>query len=181
MNFVISDYDKPKCYTSEFTRGTKPAKNDAYNEVRAKKALDTNSIIGVRRSELGRIKVSDIDFISPDYAEIHTIGKGGKHNTNVLFTTEDVAKLKTYVDDAIGKGQAYLLTKEEMQNDADLHSMRAKKAKAVYEHVCADMAAHSERRDYYTPKSIKLFRRPEKCSEKTFRKTMSALAKIVKD
>ena len=162
LQLNISDYDKPKCFTSEFTRGTKPAKNDAYNEVRAEKALDTNSIIGVRRSELGRIKVSDIDFISPDYAEIHTIGKGGKHNTNVLFTTEDVAKLKMYADDAISKGQTYLLTKEEMKNDADLHSMRAKKAKAVYEHVCADMDAHPERRDYYISEIHKTFQKTGK-------------------
>lgn len=72
LQLNISDYDKPKCFTSEFTRGTKPAKNDAYNEV------------------------------------------------------------------------------------------RAEKAKAVYEHVCADMDAHPERRDYYISEIYKTFQKTGK-------------------
>ena len=162
LQLNLDDYNKPIRHTSEFTRGAKSAKNDAYNAKRAEKALGTNRLIGVRRSELGKIKISDIDFISPDRAEIHTIGKGGKHNVNVLFTAEDVAKLKIYVDDAINKEQIYLLTKEEMHNDADLHHMRELRAKTVYEHVCADIAAHPERRDYYVSEIHKAFQKAGK-------------------
>ena len=162
LRLKIDDYDKPKRITSEYTRGIKPAKNDSYNETRAKKALETNLLIGVRRSELGRLKISDIDFVSPDRAEIYTIGKGGKHNVNVLFTAEDVTKLKMYVDDAINKGQTYLLTKEEMHNDADLHHMRELRAKSVYEYVCSDMSAHPEHRDYYISEIQKSFQKAGK-------------------
>jgi len=177
LRLNMSDYDKPKCYTSEFIRGTKSAKNDAYNAKRAEKAFATNHLIGVRRSELGKVKISDIVFISPDRAEIHTIGKGGKHNTNVIFTAEDVAKLKTYVDDAISKGQTYLLTKEEMHNDADLHHMRELRAKAVYEYVCADMDAHPERRNYYISEIHKSFQKAGKTLKEDLSKDYVCIGK----
>ncbi len=159
MRLKLCDYEKPIRHAADTTRGTQTAKNDAYNEKRAEKALSVNRLIGVRRQELGKIKLSDISFLAPDWAEVYTVGKGGKHNTNLLFTVADVAKLKAYVDEAAAKGQTYLLTKEELQNDADLHSARAQRAKDVYTYVCADMKAHPERRDYYKDTIRRIFDR----------------------
>lgn len=157
LGLCLCDFRKPIRHYSDISRGIKPAENENYNKRKGAKALAINQLIGVRRSELGRIKLTDIRFISPSRAEVYTKGKGGKRNMNLLFTAEDVAALKQYVDEAAKKGQVYLLTKEEMKNDANLHAARAERAKAVYASVCADLAAHPEHCKWYLIEIVKVF------------------------
>lgn len=157
LGLCLCDFNKPIRHLYTITRGIKPAKKENYNRKKGAKALAINQLIGVRRSELGRIKLTDIRFISPSRAEVYTKGKGGKHNTNLLFAEDDVAALKQYVDEAAKKGQVYLLSKEEMKNDANLHAARAERAKAVYAYVCADLDAHPERSIWYLIEIVKVF------------------------
>ena len=158
LRLNIGDYSKPKRNYIKCMRGVNPAQNDDYNATRAATALEVNRLIGLRRSELRRCKISDIRFISDEYAEIHSKGKGGKHNINVLNTAEEVAKLKQYVAKAESQGREFLLSPEDMRNDADLHNMRAKRAQDVYAAVITDMQEHPERRDFYKSEIKTIFK-----------------------
>ncbi len=157
LGLNISDYEKPKRHYTDVVRSTRPAKNDTYNSVRAKKALRANRIIGLRRAELCTLALKDIHFISDTCVEIHTIGKGKKHNINLISNPDEIAELKEMIEDAKRNGLEYLLSKDETRNDADLHHERAKKAISVYNSVCDDMAAHPERRAYYQNEILRVF------------------------
>ena len=157
LKLNISDYEKPIRHYADATRSIKSAQNDAYNAVHAEKALTANRIIGLRRNELARLQCSDIHFISEERAEVYTIGKGGKHNVNIVSGREKVSALKMMVQEAESRYNRYLLDKTDLNNDADLHHERAECAKDVYNSVCADMAAHPERRTYYQNEIFRIF------------------------
>ena len=157
LELNISDYEKPIRHYSDATRSVKSARNDAYNTIHAERALTANRIIGLRRSELARLQCSDIRFISDERAEVYTIGKGGKHNINIVSGKEKVSLLKAMVQNAESQCNIYLLDKTDLNNDADLHHERAECAKDVYHSVCADMAAHPERRTYYQNEIFRIF------------------------
>lgn len=157
LDLNISDYEKPKRHYTDVMRSTQPAKNDIYNSVRASKALRANRIIGLRRAELCTLALKDIHFISDSRVEIHTIGKGKKHNINLISNPDEIAELRTMIEDAKRNGLEYLLSKDETRNDADLHHERAKKAISVYHSVCEDMAVHPEKRTYYQNEILRIF------------------------
>ena len=149
LRLNIGDYSKPKRNYMKCIRGVYPAQNDDYNATRAQKTLKVNRILGMRRAELRRLKLSDIHILSENRAEIHYRGKGGKNNIQLLSTPADVTTIKEYVEEAMLQGREFLLTQEELKNDADLHHMRALRAQDVYYSVCKDMQEHPERREFY--------------------------------
>lgn len=55
---------------------------------------------GLRRRELGHLKVDDIKFIDFETVHIFSVGKGGKHNRTVLKGIVAVEKLKEYINRA---------------------------------------------------------------------------------
>ncbi|MBE6007764.1 MAG: hypothetical protein E7235_01035 [Lachnospiraceae bacterium] len=162
LGLCISDYEKPSRHYAAAKRSVLPAKNDEYNSYRAYKALLLNSIIGLRRRELERLKVSDIVFVSPSYAEVHSVGKGGKKNVNIVSTEESVSVLKRFVDMAKANGQEYVLTSEDMDNDADLHSERSYCARMAYNRVHNEIKDNDERRNYYKNEIRKIFEKNNK-------------------
>ena len=107
LKLNISDYEKPIRHYADATRSIKSAQNDAYNAVHAEKALTANRIIGLRRNELARLQCSDIHFISEERAEVYTIGKGGKHNVNIVSGREKVSALKMMVQEAESRYNRY--------------------------------------------------------------------------
>ncbi len=157
LGLNISNYEKPIRHYADATRSVKSARNDTYNAVHAERALTANRIIGLRRSELSRLQCSDIHFISAERAEVYTVGKGGKHNINIVSGEEKVRILKAMVQEAESQCNTYLLDKSDLNNDADLHHERAECAKDVYNSVCADIAAHPEQRTYYQNEIFRIF------------------------
>ena len=136
----MTNYDKPRRCYAENTRGTKGAIRDSFNEHRAAEALDLNATIGVRRSELGRLKCSDITIDEHgDIGLVRTIGKGGKPNINVLLDKKEVEKVQAYIDEARAAGRKYIFSKEQMKHDANLHQKRAERANYIYEYVKKDI------------------------------------------
>ena len=158
LELNISDYQKPIRHYSDATRSVKSARNDTYNTVRAERALTANRIIGLRRSELSRLQCSDIRFISEERAEVYTIGKGGKHNVNIVSGKEKVSALKAMVQNAESQCNIYLLDKTDLNNDADLHYERAECAKDVYSSVLKDMKENPDRREYYKSQIQQIFK-----------------------
>ena len=145
--FVV-DYKHPIRRYSEVTRSVNSAKRDHFNDHRAKDSLRLNRAIGFRRSELGRIKLTDITRYS-DHAVIRSVGKGGKRNETHIADPKKLAVLDEYIDEAKREGRTTLLSKEQMNHDADLHHARALCAVDEYNRVVEDMKAHPDRREYY--------------------------------
>ena len=98
-------------------------KNDStkYNTETGETTRDVALISGLRRRELGHIKVDDIKFIDCETVHIFSIGKGGKHNRTVLKGIVAVEKLKEYIDRAEKMGNDFLLTKAEAHVPDGLH------------------------------------------------------------
>lgn len=136
----MGDYDKPQRSYAENTRGRNGAIRDGFNAHRAEESIDLNTTLGLRRDELAHLKCSDIVF-SPDgnSGKVYTIGKGGKHNVNILLNKEEVMKVQQYIDQAQAAGREYIFSKEQMNHDANLHKYRAERASYIYDYVKADI------------------------------------------
>lgn len=148
LGLNIADYDKPARHYSKTIRSTYDAQNDDYNSIRAETALTVNRLLGLRRSELKRVRLNDINIISDDYAEVYTRGKGGKKNVNILITEDEVSQLKLYMIEAESQGREFLLPSD-VFFDADLHHARAQRACDVYSAIYARIQANPACREYY--------------------------------
>ena len=159
--FVI-DYEHPVRRYAEAIRGVKPAVRDGFNEKRAAAALELNRAVGLRRAELGRLSVADVHWTDTGNIVITSIGKGGKHNETLVTDPEKLRIVEKYYYDAIADGREILLTKEQMNHDADLHHARAECAIDEYNRVITDIKDHPERRNYYKNFVIDFFRKNKK-------------------
>lgn len=144
----VVDYTHPIRRYSEVTRSVKTAVRDKYNSRRACEALELNRAIGLRRNELARVSINDI-HIGEKCAYIYSKGKGGKNNVTYISDPKKLDILYKYMRQAIADGRETLLSKEQMNHDADLHHARAICAIDEYKRVAEDMRINPERRDYY--------------------------------
>lgn len=110
-------------------------------------------ISGLRRRELGHLKVDDIKFIDCQTVHIFSIGKGGKHNRTVLKGIVAVEKLKEYIDRAEKMNNDFLLTKAEARVPDGLHYCRAMCAQITYNAVLQEMENDPAKRAEYIQKS----------------------------
>lgn len=120
-------------------------------------------ISGLRRRELGHLKVDDIKFIDFETVHIFSVGKGGKHNRTVLKGIVAVEKLKEYIDRAEKMGNDFLLTKAEAHVPDGLHYCRAMCAQITYNAVLQEMENDPAKRAEYIQKIKDEFKR---CSRK---------------
>ena len=114
---------------------------------------------GLRRRELGHLKVDDIKFIDCQTVHIFSIGKGGKHNRTVLKGIVAVSKLKEYIREAEEKGSDFLLTKAEARVPDGLHYCRAMCAQITYNAVLQEMENDPAKRAEYIQKIKDEFKR----------------------
>lgn len=142
----MRDFDIPERKLADMKRGKHEVRNDRYNEKNHAEILAINRIIGVRRSELMEIRVRDV--IEKDgVMYIHTKGKGGKDNQQLITEDSEKEVIRQYMRDKSENER--LFPKEMFRNDADLHSQRAERAKIVYQRVLEDMKRNPDRRTYY--------------------------------
>ena len=104
---------------------------------------------GLRRRELGHLKVDDIKFIDFETVHIFSVGKGGKHNRTVLKGIVAVAKLKEYISRAEKMNNDFLLTKAEAHVPDGLHYCRAMCAQITYNAVLQEMENDPAKRAKY--------------------------------
>lgn len=155
----MANYDKPqRCY-AENTRGRNGAIRDGFNAHRAAESVDLNNTLGLRRDELARLKCSDI-VLSPDgnRGVVYTVGKGGKHNINILLNREEVLKVQQYIDQAKAAGREYIFSKEQMNHDANLHKCRADRAVYVYDYVKKDIENNPAARECWQREINRVFK-----------------------
>ncbi len=144
----VVDYTHPIRRYSEVTRSVKTAVRDKFNDKRAAAALELNRAIGLRRNELTRVSINDIR-IGEKCAYIYSKGKGGKNNITYISDPKKLDILYKYMRQAIADGRETLLSKEQMNHDADLHHARAMCAIDEYKRIAEDMRINPERREFY--------------------------------
>lgn len=140
------DYTHPPRTIANIKRGSGERRNDKYNEKNHSDILDANRLLGLRRSELRKLRAKDI--VERDGVVIvQTKGKGGRQNEQIYIFTDEkeaILALKT------GKEpNEKIFTQNSFNNDADLHRERALRAQDVYNRVLEDMRQNPDRREYY--------------------------------
>ena len=148
MGLYNKDFEHPSRHYADCRRGLAPALNDEKNSRNHADILDANRIIGVRRSELEKIRLEDIKTTDKGL-EVHSIGKGGKYNVNVIKKDIEIEVIQGYMKQAQAESRDTLFSKEQLKNDTDLHSCRADRAKTYYSQIVGEMRAEPERRAYY--------------------------------
>ena len=150
----ISDYRHPPRHGAHL-------KNDStkYNTETGETTRDVALTTGLRRRELGHLKVDDIKFIDFETVHIFSVGKGGKHNRTVLKGIVAVSKLKEYIREAEEKGSDFLLTKAEARVPDALHYCRAICAQNTYYTVLQEMENDPAKRAEYIQKIKDEFKR----------------------
>ena len=157
----VVDYTHPIRRYSDVTRSVKNAVRDKYNSQRACEALELNRAIGLRRNELARVSINDIR-IGEKCAYIYSKGKGGKNNVTYISDPKKLDILYKYMRQAIADGRETLLSKEQMNHDADLHHARALCAIDEYKRVAEDMRINPERREFYKDYIRSIFKKYKK-------------------
>ena len=133
-----------------------------YNTKLGEKARDLGLLTGLRRRELGHLKVDDIKFIDCETVHIYSIGKGGKHNRTVLKGIVAVEKLKEYISRAEKMNNDFLLTKAEAHVPDGLHYCRAMCAQITYNAVLQEMENDPAKRAKYIQEIKDEFKRCER-------------------
>lgn len=140
------DYDHPKRTIAKLSRGSCERAHDASNEKNAAHILEANKLLGMRRSELQRLRTEDI-FVRDDKVIVKSVGKGGRSNEQVFTLSEEKTAVLALKD---GKGaHEKIFAASEFKNDADLHRQRQIRAVTVYDRVVTDMCNNPERREHY--------------------------------
>ena len=100
----------------------------------------------MRRNELKRLRVEDFE-ISDKHIIVHTIGKGGKENVQVITDKAEIETAKSWL---VGKKtEDRVFSADNFDNDVNFHKQRELRAKDVYERVVEDMKNNPEGREYY--------------------------------
>lgn len=154
----IADYKHPMRSISELKRGVGEKQHDKINMEKAARSLSVNRLLGLRRSQLGKLKASDIKEVEIDGRKmvvVETIGKGKKLNQQIFYEPyEMVAVLRLKKEK---KDDERIFDKQELCNDADYHSMRELRCKEVYQRVINDMEKNPQRRIFYQREIRRLF------------------------
>lgn len=122
-----------------------------WSEKKYSDLLDLNRCIGIRREELTNLLISNIRFDKENNICLVNcpLSKGGKNNINVIRDPEKIEIIEYYYNRSVKTNNDYLITKDMICKDIDLHSMRAKNAQDEYYRVVKDIKDNPERKDYY--------------------------------
>ena len=135
-NVPMGNYKIPKRYTSEYSRGRidnnkKKRKDSDLNNTMYKRLVEFQKRVGLRRSELRRLKKNDFieDTEHGTFYVICRRGKGGKYQEQFILP-RDIPFIKEYFDGS----NSPVFTTEEMRNKLPLHYLRAKYAQRSYKY-----------------------------------------------
>ena len=128
-------YNKPKRLVSEYTKGRVP-RTDRYRKYSDlshpywEKILHLQMALGVRKSELGNLRGSDLHWEGKNCFVHVRRGKGGK-SSDYLVMPKDIPLVTSYFEN---KGpEEFIFDKKYIKNnDLNLHSLRAKHAQNFY-------------------------------------------------
>lgn len=142
----IQDYNHPERSVAKIERGVAPAIHDEYNERHFAEIIGANRILGLRRNELKRLRVEDFEIYGKSII-VHTIGKGGKENVQIITDKAEIETAKSWLADKNPEDRVF--SADNFNNDVNFHKQRELRAKDVYERVVEDMKNNPESREYY--------------------------------
>lgn len=129
----MSEIDKPIRHIGEFTRGRKNIVNHTnqdLNDITYKRLVDFQMAAGLRRAELKSLRGNSLTYDESGYPCLRVIGKGRKLQYQRL-SDEDFQIVKPYFE---GKApDEPIFTEKELDNDLNLHLLRARSAQKYYE------------------------------------------------
>lgn len=150
-------YTKPSRCISDIKRSSGERKNDARNQIVCAKTLHANSILGLRRSELQRIRVGDFSEVTVSQGRtaylLQVVGKGGKHCKLYYYDKESQDFIKSLIAGRPANERVFEKEMREFDFDADYHAMRQQAAKRYYQY----MIDHPEDRSFYLEEIQRIF------------------------
>lgn len=147
------DYERIERSTADITKGRNPKAPSHYNP-----AYEMNKIIGLRRNDLKRVRVCDIKEYN-NRTEIVIKGcKGGKTNTQILYSDKDRQALRDYIKNNNLSGNDKLFEKDLFRNSLDFQSCRREAAQRHYREYKEDIEKNPERRDFYVSEINRIFK-----------------------
>lgn len=134
-NIPISDINKPKRITSEYSRGRshnnrkKRPDNDVLNP-KYERTVSFQNAVGIRRNELRNLSKEDWVYDETGYPCVYVRkGKGGKPQLQRILPG-DVEFVKSYFSKL--KANEFVFKADEFENNISYHTLRAKQAQRAY-------------------------------------------------
>ena len=133
LGVKMHEIDKPVRTARSITKGRIDANTQGRREANLEKyerVMNFQRVVGLRRSELGDLKTSDIVRTQSGEVYVHVRqGKGGKEQYQYVLPQDREAVLSV-LNDAVEGGKIF--SREELSNKIDMHSMRADQAQRAY-------------------------------------------------
>ena len=114
------------------SQGHKEMQSEKYQRL-----VELQSVLGIRRAELGKLRGQDLIYDESGYLCVHVIrGKGGKDQLQRILPddTDKVEKIFSGI-----KPDQKVFSSNEMKNHINLHGMRASQAKSAYQYYAAQI------------------------------------------
>ncbi len=136
LDIRMDEIEKPRRTSDTISRSRDvlcnvQGKKERYEE-RYNRIISFQSVVGIRRSELGKLQGKNLVYDESGKLCIEVVsGKGGKHQLQrVLSENVEIVK-KTF--QGIGT-EEYVFSSTELRNKLDFHKMRAENARNAYEY-----------------------------------------------
>ena len=131
---ILTTIKKPIRKSSEFTRGrnfsSKTNNIRLSHTERFRDLLEFQEIVGIRRSEISKIKGSDLVYDESGYLCVRVkSGKGGKFQLNKC-SIKDYTRIRRIFENK--RPDELLFPPDVMQNKLNLHAIRAERAREAY-------------------------------------------------
>lgn len=139
---------KPRRHTSEYTRGRGKYKNSNlsgdFDNPKYERIVKFQSIIGVRRAELKRLKGKDLIEDESGFLCVRVSrGKGGKMQLQrIVGNDEDLNFIRHCFDNV--SFDDYVFDRSELKNKLNLHYLRAKVAQRAYNYYAGRIEREGE-------------------------------------
>ena len=132
----MSEIEKPKRTADRITRSRKEGANKQgkaeATEARYSRLVAFQKAVGIRRAELSRLSATDLTTDESGYLCVYVAkGKGGKRQLQRLLPEDEGTVLEIFQNADPGQK---LFSKEEMQNNIDLHGIRREHAQKAYKY-----------------------------------------------
>lgn len=143
LGLHLQDIKKPKRSSLKITRSRIPQKNlqgkHEANSLKFSRLVEFQKTVGLRRSELAKLKVNSFARDESGYVCVRITGKGGKEQLQRILP-DDIEKINGFMTTVLAsvassensRDKISLFTKEEMNNKIDLHRFRAEHARKAY-------------------------------------------------
>lgn len=143
LGVKMSEIDKPVRTARSITKGRIDAntqgRREAYLE-KYERVVNFQKVVGLRRSELGDLKTSDIVRTQSGEVYVHVRqGKGGKEQYQYVLP-QDRETVLSILNGAVEGSKIF--SQEELSNKIDMHSMRADQAQRAYTYYASKIQSN---------------------------------------